>query len=85
MRFLDSQAIYAVLLHFQPEVIAISAGYHGSHETIAVYRRTRPGVQIIDLDDDYTQYKDKKLLCWCETPVNPDGLCRDLAKCEPTE
>lgn len=62
-------------------MIAIGEGYHGSHETIAVYRKTRDNVKVVDLDADYSQYKGKKLLCWLETPVNPKGICRDIEKC----
>jgi cystathionine gamma-synthase len=72
----------AALLLYQPEVVAISEGYHGTHCTLDIYTRTREGVKIITIDDDFTQYKDKRLLCWLETPVNPTGLCRDIEKCK---
>ena len=71
------------MLLYQPEVIAIGEGYHGSHETIAVYRKTRDNVKVIDIDDDYAQFKGKRFLCWLETPVNPKGICRDIEKCKP--
>ena len=73
--------MFAVFLMYQPEVIAIEEGYHGTHGAISVYKQTRPGVEVIGIDDDYSRYKGKRLLCWLETPVNPKGICRDMEKC----
>lgn len=70
------------MLLYQPEVVAISEGYHGTHCTLDLYTRTREGVKIITIDEDFTQYQDKRLLCWLETPVNPTGICRDIEKCK---
>ena len=69
------------MLFHQPQIIAIQRGYHGTHETIALYAKTRGNVQVIDIDDDYEQYKGKNFMCWLETPVNPEGTCRDMEKC----
>lgn len=69
------------MLFYQPEVIAIQRGYVGTHETLALYAKTRMDVKIIDIDDDFEQYKDKRLLCWLETPMNPEGVCRDMELC----
>lgn len=77
----SSQAILATLLLYQPEVVAIGEGYHGSHCTLDIYTRTKGNVKVIDIDDDYSAYKDKTFLCWLETPVNPTGECRDMEKC----
>ncbi|CAD6575661.1 MAG: hypothetical protein CYPHOPRED_005760 [Cyphobasidiales sp. Tagirdzhanova-0007] len=74
-------AVFAVMLFHQPQIIAIQRGYHGTHETIALYAKTRGNVQVIDIDDDYEQYKGKNFMCWLETPVNPEGTCRDMEKC----
>jgi cystathionine gamma-synthase len=60
------------LLLYKPKRIAINGGYFGCHETIRVYADTRPGVQMIDLDDEYQDGD----LCWLETPVNPTGEAR---------
>ncbi|KAK9899917.1 PLP-dependent transferase [Cystobasidium minutum MCA 4210] len=75
-------SILAALLLYQPEVVAIAEGYHGTHCTLDLYTRTREGVKIIHTDDDFAPYKDKRVLCWLETPVNPKGICRDIAKYE---
>jgi len=61
------------LVFFKPKRIAIRGGYHGCHETIAVYKKSRgEDIPLIDLDDEY-QAGD---LCWLETPVNPLGESR---------
>ncbi|KAH9843892.1 cystathionine gamma-synthase [Rhodofomes roseus] len=68
-------ASYAALVHFHPKRIAITGGYHGCHNTIEVYKRSRGGdLPLIGLDDDY-QPGD---LCWLETPLNPTGEARDI-------
>ncbi|KAI1796290.1 cystathionine gamma-synthase [Ganoderma leucocontextum] len=68
-------ASYAALVYFNPKRIAITAGYHGCHATIDVYKRTRQGnLPIIGIDDDF-QPGD---LCWLETPLNPTGEARDI-------
>jgi hypothetical protein len=36
---------------------------------------------ILDLDDEYP--RDKKVLVWVETPLNPTGESRSIAHCEP--
>lgn len=74
-------ATFACLVHTRPNVIAITKGYHGCHESIQVYRRLlgEDNVRVILLDDDYTLKASEKLLCWLETPLNPTGECRDIA------
>lgn len=37
-------AVYVALLHYKPDVIAITDGYHGCHGAIGVYSSVRPGV-----------------------------------------
>jgi hypothetical protein len=60
------------MIHYQPKRIAIREGYHGSHNSIEIYKRSRPEVEVIDIDADF-QPGD---LCWIETPVNPYGESR---------
>ncbi|KAK2466138.1 hypothetical protein APHAL10511_001780 [Amanita phalloides] len=68
-------ACYSALIFFQPKRIAITGGYHGSHSSIEIYRKsTGSGVELIDLDDEYRPGD----LCWLETPVNPVGESRDI-------
>ncbi|KAI0375737.1 cystathionine gamma-synthase [Pilatotrama ljubarskyi] len=68
-------ASYAALVYLKPKRVAITAGYHGCHATIDVYKRSRNAdLPIIDLDDDF-QPGD---LCWLETPLNPTGEARDI-------
>lgn len=42
-------AAFAALLHYRPDVIAITGGYHGCHGAIGVYSKTREGVVSLDL------------------------------------
>jgi len=58
------------LVHYQPRRIAMRKGYHGCQHSIAIYRRSRPEVEVIDIDADF-QSGD---LCWIETPINPYGV-----------
>ncbi|BGP43991.1 hypothetical protein JCM10450v2_008208 [Rhodotorula kratochvilovae] len=73
-------AFYAILLHVRPDVIAITGGYGGCHESIKIYRRTRgeDQVTLIKVDDEYPT--GKNLLVWVETPLNPTGESRSLEK-----
>lgn len=73
-------ASHAMLIHYAPDVVAVTNGYHGFLKgTLLVYCRLR-NVRVIALDDDYTLRKgEKKLLAWVETPLNPTGECRDIA------
>ncbi|GAA5826062.1 hypothetical protein JCM11251_000112 [Rhodosporidiobolus azoricus] len=72
-------ACFAILLHVRPDVIAVTGGYFGCHGSFEIYQRTRgkDQVSIIALEDDFP--KDKKVLCWLETPVNPTGESRSIA------
>ncbi len=58
--------------HYRPKRIAVREGYHGCHASIAVYKKIRPDVEVIDLDAEYKPGD----LCWLETPVNPYGESR---------
>lgn len=60
------------LVFFHPKRIGITGGYHGCHSTIAVYQKTRPEVEVIDIDAEYKPGD----LCWLETPLNPTGESR---------
>ncbi|KAG7097068.1 hypothetical protein E1B28_004455 [Marasmius oreades] len=66
-------ACYAAVVHYKPKRIAVRGGYFGSHQSFAIYQKTRE-VELIDLDDEY-QPGD---LCWLETPINPTGESRDI-------
>ncbi|GAA5911255.1 hypothetical protein JCM6882_004077 [Rhodosporidiobolus microsporus] len=72
-------ACFAILLHVRPDCIAVTGGYFGCHGAFEVYQRTRgkDQVSIIALEDEFP--KDKKVLCWLETPVNPTGESRSIA------
>lgn len=72
-------ASFAALLHYLPDTIAITNGYHGVHTSIGVYQKTRGDcapVRVITLDDPYP--RDGKLLVWVETPLNPTGESRSI-------
>ncbi|GAA5977362.1 hypothetical protein JCM11641_000075 [Rhodosporidiobolus odoratus] len=72
-------ACFAILLRVRPDVIAVTGGYFGCHGSFDIYRRTRGEykVNIIRLEDDFP--RDKKVLVWLETPVNPTGESRSIA------
>ncbi|CCM04816.1 uncharacterized protein FIBRA_07009 [Fibroporia radiculosa] len=66
-------ASYAALVYFRPKRIAISGGYHGCHNTIAVYQHSHGSdLPIIGIDDEFRPGD----LCWLETPLNPTGEAR---------
>ncbi|KAG8936037.1 hypothetical protein FRC02_004949 [Tulasnella sp. 418] len=69
-------AATAAIIHYAPKRIAITGGYMGVHGIIDIVKRINKDLVVIDLDDDY-QPGD---LCWVETPLNPTGEARDLAK-----
>ncbi|KAH8915517.1 cystathionine gamma-synthase [Atractiella rhizophila] len=73
-------AAFGVLMHYQPEVIAITKGYHGVHMVIKKYVELKGSnnVKLIDLSQPFTH---PKTLAWVETPLNPTGEVRDLAFC----
>ncbi|POY72005.1 hypothetical protein BMF94_5014 [Rhodotorula taiwanensis] len=70
-------AFFACLLHVQPDVVAISDGYHGCHTSLEVYRKIKSTITVIGLDDEYPKHK--KTLVWLETPLNPTGESRSIA------
>lgn len=65
------------LILYQPKRIAIRGGYFGCHMTIDVFKKSRPDLALIDLDDEY-QAGD---LVWLETPLNPAGESRYASRC----
>ncbi|KAG9084918.1 hypothetical protein FS749_004833 [Ceratobasidium sp. UAMH 11750] len=67
-------ATYAAIVHLNPRRIAIRDGYHGVHCSIDVFKKTRPEMKIIDIDDIFEEGD----LCWVETPLNPTGEARNL-------
>ncbi|GAA5983266.1 hypothetical protein JCM11641_002242 [Rhodosporidiobolus odoratus] len=71
-------AVFAVLLHVRPDVIAVTAGYHGCHGAFEVYRQTRGAEQVVIVELDEPYPRDKKVLVWLETPLNPTGESRSI-------
>ncbi|TCD67684.1 hypothetical protein EIP91_012050 [Steccherinum ochraceum] len=67
-------AAYAALVHYQPKRVAITGGYHGCHMVLDIYKRTRPDLVVIGIDDEFQDGD----LCWIETPLNPRGVCRNI-------
>lgn len=62
------------LVFLHPKRLAITDGYHGFHQTIAIYKRIRGDLEVIGLDDEYKPGD----VCWLETPLNPTGEARDI-------
>ncbi|KAG9104728.1 hypothetical protein FRC06_011622 [Ceratobasidium sp. 370] len=67
-------ATYAAIVHVNPRRIAIKDGYHGVHSSIEVFKKTKPELKIVDIDDTFEEGD----LCWVETPLNPTGEARNL-------
>ncbi|KAF8681421.1 Cystathionine gamma-synthase [Rhizoctonia solani] len=67
-------ATYSALVHLNPKRLAIRDGYHGVHVSIDVYKKAKPELEIIDIDDEFKPGD----LCWVETPLNPTGEVRNL-------
>lgn len=40
-------AAYQLILHCRPDVIAITSSYHGVHEAIGIYRKTRGEENVV--------------------------------------
>jgi cystathionine gamma-synthase len=60
-------------VHLKPKRVAIAGGYHGTHETLEVYKKSsNDPIKIIGIDDDFKPGD----LCWLETPLNPTGEAR---------
>ncbi|ELU37560.1 cystathionine gamma-synthase [Rhizoctonia solani AG-1 IA] len=62
------------LVHLGPKRLAIRDGYHGVHVSIEVYKKSRPDLELIDIDDEFRPGD----VCWIETPLNPTGEARNL-------
>ncbi|CBQ73113.1 related to Cystathionine beta-lyase [Sporisorium reilianum SRZ2] len=89
-------AAHAAVLHYAPRVVAIRKGYHGVHMAIGVYARGRRVKVVDLDDDYAAAMEGEEgseeeagteeavkrdgLLVWVETPLNPTGEARDLAK-----
>ncbi|KAJ1309066.1 hypothetical protein OPQ81_004745 [Rhizoctonia solani] len=67
-------ATYSALVHLNPKRLAIRGGYHGVHVSIDVYKKSKPTLELIDIDDDFEPGD----ICWIETPLNPTGEARNL-------
>ncbi|KAG9127678.1 hypothetical protein FRC07_010903 [Ceratobasidium sp. 392] len=67
-------ATYAALVHANPRRLAIKDGYHGVHSSIEVFKKSKPELKIIDIDDTFEEGD----VCWVETPLNPTGEARNL-------
>lgn len=61
-------------MFLHPKRIAITGGYFGFHKTLDIYRRMRPDLEVIGIDDDFKPGD----VCWLETPLNPSGESRDI-------
>lgn len=79
-------AFFALITHLHPKVVAIGAGYHGSHGVLATYRKLT-GCRIVDLFDEqsWAAGPDGPALAagdvvHLETPVNPTGKAFDIQR-----
>ncbi|KAI0391122.1 PLP-dependent transferase [Xylariaceae sp. FL0594] len=71
-------AFHALLVLVNPRRIAIGDGYHGCHGVIRVFSRLT-GLEQVDLDCDDSELGPGDLI-HVETPLNPSGEARDLAR-----
>ncbi|KAF4444175.1 cystathionine beta-lyase [Fusarium austroafricanum] len=69
-------AFHALLNMLHPKKVAIGAGYHGCHGTLALYSRAS-GTDVLTLDCDVEQLGLGDLI-HLETPVNPTGMAFDI-------
>jgi len=79
-------AFHALLVHLNPKVVAIGAGYHGCHGVLKIYQRLT-GCKIVDLFDEMSwENLDEGWslgqgdVVHLETPVNPTGRAFDIQK-----
>lgn len=69
-------------MQLNPRVVAITGGYHGCHGVIAIHAKLT-GLRVVDLYDEAawdTAGLGAGDLVHVETPVNPTGEARDLAR-----
>ncbi len=78
-------AFHALLVHLNPKVVAIGAGYHGCHGVLNIFKKLTH-CRIVDLFDESTwQSEDegwslgKGDMIHIETPVNPTGEAYNIA------
>lgn len=64
---------FAAFVHYNPKRIAIRNGYHGTHGSIAAYKRSN-NVEVLDIDAELQ----KGDLLWVESPLNPTGETVDI-------
>ena len=64
-------AFHALLVFFNPKVIAIGDGYHGCHGVIRLQQRLT-GCKQLPLDSKPEELSEGDLIC-VETPINPTG------------
>ena len=76
-------ATFGSLVHFKPKRIWIDGGYHGTHQSIAVYQRLSPAVEVLDLSSDAPSLLEGRIapgdLVWLESPKNPYCEVADMA------
>lgn len=71
-------AFHALLVFLNPKRIAIGGGYHGCHGVIRLMSKLT-GLEMVDLDCDDSELRPGDVL-HVETPLNPTGEARDLAR-----
>lgn len=71
-------AISALYTLLNPKKVAITGGYHGAHGVLAIFERLT-GVTKVSLEDAEKELG-KGDVIHLETPVNPSGECRDIAR-----
>lgn len=72
-------ALHALYVHLRPGRIAITAGYHGSHEVIALHTRlSRGALEVLPLDCPASALGPGDVV-HVETPRNPTGEVIDIA------
>ncbi|KAF1990297.1 cystathionine gamma-synthase [Aulographum hederae CBS 113979] len=73
-------AFHALLVYYNPRVIAISGGYHGCHGVISLVSKLS-GLKVVDLFDEEAWDAaglGEGDIVHVETPLNPTGEARDL-------
>ncbi|KAJ3137934.1 hypothetical protein HK101_003794 [Irineochytrium annulatum] len=81
-------AINAAFNYYQPQRVIISKeGYHGTHGVLEIFKRGRPHIEVLHLEELGTEAFRAGDLIWLESPQNPRGECYDVehykSRCPP--
>lgn len=71
-------AFHAAMTLYNPKTVFVGSGYHGCHGILQMFTRNN-GTKILPLESDPGLLQEGDLI-HLETPVNPSGTARDIAR-----